>query len=66
MEKSKFFKREIKSLIQELQQENSEKSSKMNSGTLSEYSHSAYVHIYNNNIETIKKLENILKRSELF
>lgn len=51
---------EIQDLIRELKRENQERSEKLNSGGLSEYSHSAYVHCYNNTLDIIKRLEKIV------
>lgn len=53
--------KEIKNLIEELRQENDVRATKMNSGQLTDYSHTAFVHTYNETIRTIKRLEAILK-----
>jgi hypothetical protein len=51
----------IKNLITELKEKNQERSENMNRGTLSDYNHTATVHTYNNTLDIIKKLEEILK-----
>lgn len=53
-------KEKIKELITKLKAENEKRTEKMNSGTLSEYSHTVNVHTYNQTIEFIKELEKII------
>lgn len=54
-------KLEMQNLVQKLKNENEERSKKMNSGKLSEYSHTVAVHTYNNTLEIIKQIESIIK-----
>lgn len=53
-------KNEILKLISELTSENSNRSQKMLSG-VDDYIHSKLVHEYNNTIDIIKRLEEIIK-----
>ena len=55
---------ELRKLLQDLESTNNERSKKINSGILSDYTHTAQVHIYNNTLDIIKKLESLLKRCE--
>jgi hypothetical protein len=52
---------EVKALIAELKKENSVRSEKIGSPGISQYNNSFYVHTYNNTLEIIKRLENIIK-----
>ena len=47
-------------LVIKLKNENDERTKAMNTGTLSDYNHTVKVHCYNNTLEIIKQLENIL------
>jgi hypothetical protein len=51
----------IKLLITQLKEENSNRSKEMATGECSQYRHTALVHTYNNTLDIIKKLENLLK-----
>lgn len=51
----------LKALITKLQTENQERSIAMNDGQCSEYGHTVLVHKYNNTLEIIKQIEEILK-----
>ena len=54
-------KNQIYNLIIKLKEENQQRSDLLNSGTLSNYNHTAKVHIYNNTLDIIKQLEDIIK-----
>jgi hypothetical protein len=56
-----YMEQKIKNLITELKEKNQERSEIMNRGTLSDYNHTVVVHTYNNTLDIIKKLEEILK-----
>lgn len=51
---------ELQHLVRKLKRENEERASKMNSGKLSEYSHTVCVHTYNNTLDIIKQIESII------
>jgi len=51
----------VKSMIVELKEENNRRVKSMNTGNLEQSTYSIYVHLYNHNLEIIKKLENVLK-----
>lgn len=51
----------IKALITKLSNENNDRSIAMNDDGCSEYAHTVLVHKYNNTIEIIKQLEELLK-----
>lgn len=51
---------ELKELVRKLKKENEERSKAMNTGKLSEYNHTVKVHTYNNTLEIIKQIENII------
>jgi hypothetical protein len=53
-------KRDIQNYINKLKNENEKRSEKMNSGC-SEYEHTVLVHTYNNTLEIIKNLEDIVR-----
>lgn len=53
-------KREIEDLIKELKKENEGYQQEIENGC-SDYRYVAIVHLYNNNLNQIEKLENILK-----
>ena len=55
------FKTELKALITKLSNENNDRSVAMNDGGCSEYAHTVLVHKYNNTLEIIKQLEELLK-----
>jgi len=50
----------IKALITKLSSENNDRSVAINDGECSEYAHTVLVHKYNNTLDIIKQLENIL------
>lgn len=51
---------ELKELVRKLKEENQERSDLINKGVLSEYNHTVKVHIYNNTIDIIKRIERII------
>lgn len=51
---------ELKELVRKLKKENEERSKAMNTGKLSEYNHTVKAHTYNNTLEIIKQIENII------
>lgn len=51
---------EMQNLVRKLKNENEERSKKLNSGNISQYSHTVYVHEYNNTLEIIKQIESII------
>ncbi len=51
----------IKALITKLSNENNDRSIAMNDGQCSEYAHTVLVHKYNNTLDIIKQLEEIVK-----
>lgn len=51
---------ELKDLVRKLKKENEERSSMMNSGNLSDYTHIVKVHTYNNILNIIKQIESII------
>ena len=55
-------KYDILVLKHELEEENNNRSKKMNSGECSEYEHTALVHMYNNTLDIIKRLDKITNR----
>ena len=57
-----YMEQELKDLITKLKNENDERGKLLNSGTLSDYNHTAKVHVYNNTLQIIKQIEGILKR----
>tara|TARA_R110002049_G_scaffold144148_1_gene306390 strand:+ start:124 stop:291 length:168 start_codon:yes stop_codon:yes gene_type:complete len=50
----------IKALITKLSNENNDRSIVMNDGQCSEYAHTVLVHKYNNTLDIIKQLEEIV------
>jgi hypothetical protein len=51
----------IKLLIAELKAENEQRNKELNSPNISDYSHTAKVHMYNNTLNIIKRLEKIIE-----
>lgn len=51
----------VKGLIAKLKGENSDRGIALNDKNISEYEHTVLVHKYNNTLEIIKQLEQILK-----
>jgi len=50
----------LKELVRKLKKENEERSISINKGNLSEYNHTAKIHIYNNTLDIIKQIESII------
>lgn len=50
----------LKNLVRKLKEENQERSKAINSGKLSDYNHTVKVHTYNNTLDIIKQIENII------
>lgn len=55
--------KKIQALITKLKQENQDRSVALNDKDCSEYSHTVLVHKYNNTLDIIKQLEEILLSS---
>ena len=53
-------KLEFEKLVRELKNENQDRSDVMNSPNISEYSHTAKIHTYNNTLNIIKRIESII------
>jgi hypothetical protein len=51
----------LKALITKLSNENNDRIIAMNDGECSEYGHTVLVHKYNNTLEIIKQLEEVIK-----
>ena len=51
---------QIKQLITKLSEENAQRAIKMNDKTTTEYGHTVLVHTYNNTLDIIKQLQEIL------
>lgn len=51
---------ELQQLVRDLKKENADRSDELNDPKISSYGHTAKVHMYNNTLDVIKRLEKII------